>query len=408
MIDQEHFMSIFVYKGRNRLGRRVKGDFDAPTLEMADAALRRRGFTQLKVKPKPKDILEGTFLEGKVTDRDMVIFSRQFSTMINAGVPILQSLQIMCEQTENKMLRRILYSVRNDIEGGSSLFEALRKHPKVFTDLYANMVNAGETGGILDIILLRLAEYLEKAAKLKARVKSAMVYPAVVVTVAVAVIAIILIFVIPTFETMFADFGAALPLPTQIVINLSRFTQDNFLWMIGGVVVFAVVAKRLYRIERVKIMADFWLLTLPVFGPLLRKVAVARFSRTLSTMVSSGVPILNALDIVARTSGNKTVELGVLEAKKSIAEGQTLADPLEATGVFPPMVIQMIAIGESTGSLDHMLSKVADFYDNEVDVAVETLTSLLEPMMIVFLGVVVGGLVVSMYLPIFQIGETIM
>ncbi len=401
-------MAIFLYKGRNKLGRRVKGDFDASTLEMAENALRRRGFTQLKVKPKPKDLLEGTFLEGRISDRDMVIFSRQFSTMINAGVPILQSLQIMCDQTENKLLRRVLYTVRNDIEGGSSLFDAMRKHPKVFSDLYANMVNAGEAGGVLDVILLRLADYLEKAARLKAKVKSAMVYPAVVVTVAVAVIAIILIFVIPTFETMFADFGAALPLPTQIVINMSRFTQDNILYIFLGAVAFAIIFKRLYRIERVKIMVDFWVLTLPVFGPLLRKVAVARFGRTLSTMVSSGVPILGALDIVARTSGNKTVERGVLEAKKSIAEGQTLADPLEATGVFPPMVVQMISIGETTGNLDHMLAKIADFYDNEVDVAVETLTSLLEPMMIVFLGVVVGGLVVSMYLPIFQIGETIM
>jgi len=387
-------MAIFIYKGRNRIGRRVKGDFDAPTLEMAEAALKRRGFTELKVKPKPKDILEGTFLEGKITDRDMVIFSRQFSTMINAGVPILQSLQIMCDQTENKVLRRILYNVRNDIEGGSSLFDAMRKYPKVFNDLYANMVNAGEAGGVLDVILLRLADYLEKAARLKSKVKSAMVYPAVVVTVAVAVIAIILIFVIPTFETMFADFGAALPLPTQIVINMSRFTQDNLMYLVGGVVAAAIIAKRLYRLERVKIMADYWVLTLPVFGPLLRKVAVARFGRTLSTMVSSGVPILGALDIVAKTSGNKTVERGVLEAKKSISEGQTLADPLEVTGVFPPMVIQMISIGETTGNLDHMLAKIADFYDNEVDVAVE--------------GTVVGGLVVSMYLPIFKIGETIM
>lgn len=399
---------LFVYKGRSRVGRRTKGDFDAPSLKMAEAALRRKGITDLTVKPKPKDILEGTFLEGKVTDRDMVIFSRQFSTMINASVPILQSLQIMCEQTENKVLRRILYTIRNDIEGGNSLFEAMRKHPNVFDDLYVNMINAGEAGGILDIILLRLAEYLEKAARLKARVKSAMVYPGVVVTVAVAVIAIILIFIIPTFEEMFKDFGAALPLPTQIVINMSRFTQDNYLWMLGTLFAFGVIAKRSYRLERVKILVDYWVLTLPVFGPLMRKVAVARFARTLSTMVSSGVPILQALDIVARTSGNKTVERGVLEAKKSIAEGQTLAEPLEATGVFPPMVIQMISIGESTGALDHMLSKVADFYDNEVDVAVETLTSLLEPLMIVFLGVIVGGLVVSMYLPIFKIGETIM
>ena len=400
-------MPIFIYKAKNRSGRKVKGDLDAPSLEMAEMALKRRGFTDIKVKPKPKDLLEGTFLEGKVTSRDMVVFSRQFATMINSGVPILQALQILCEQTENDKLRRKLYEIRNDIETGSSLYDALKKHRDVFDDLYINMVNAGEAGGVLDVVLLRLAEYIEKAARLKSRVKGAMIYPAVVMCVAVAVIAIILIFVIPTFEKMFADFGGALPVPTQIVINMSRFVKGNFLYLSGGIIAFIVGFRFFYRWERGKILIDNWILFIPVFGSLLRKVAVAKFSRTLSTMISSGVPILNALDIVSRTSGNKTVERGIQQARKSIAEGQTLAEPLDETGVFPPMVIHMISIGETTGALDTMLEKIADFYDDEVDVAVETLTSLIEPFMIVFLGVVVGGLVISMYLPIFKIAETV-
>ena len=400
-------MAIFIYKAKARNGRTVKGDLDAPSLEFAENILRRKGYSLVWVKPRPKDLLEGTPLEGGVSDRDMVVFSRQFATMINAGVPILQALQIMCEQTENGKLRRKLYSVRNDIEGGSSLYEALMKHSDIFDALYTNMVNAGETGGILDIVLLRLSEYIEKAAKLKAKIKGAMIYPGVVVTVAVAVVAIILIFVIPTFEQMFRSFGSALPLPTQIVIDLSRFVTENILWLVIGFILFLVGFRFFYKWEQGKILVDRWILFLPIFGPLLHKAAVAKFSRTFSTMVSSGVPILSALDIVAKTSGNKTVELGVLEARKSIAEGQTLAEPLEDTGVFPPMVIHMISIGETTGSLDSMLAKIADFYDDEVDVAVETLTSLIEPLMIVFLGVVVGGLVVSMYLPIFSIGDVI-
>lgn len=398
-------MPIFIYKAKSRSGKTMKGDLDAPSLDMAENLLKRRGLSEIRVKPKPKDILEGTFLEGSVTSRDMVIFSRQFSTMINAGVPILQSLQVMCEQTENKVLRRKLYEIKNDIEGGASLYDGLKKHKDVFDDLYTNMVDAGETGGVLDVVLERLAQYIEKAAKLKAKVKSAMIYPGVIITVAVGVIAIILVFVIPTFEQMFADFGGALPLPTQIVINMSRFVKGNFLYIFFALVAAFIAFKMFYRWERGKILVDYWVLFLPVFGPLLRKVAVARFSRTLSTMISSGVPILSALDIVSRTSGNKTVELGVLEAKKSIAEGQTLAEPLDETGIFPPMVIHMISIGEATGALDNMLGKIADFYDDEVDVAVETLTSLMEPIMIVVLGVIVGGLVVSMYLPIFQIGD---
>ncbi len=398
-------MPIFIYKARSRSGRTIKGDLDAPSLDMAETLLKRRGLSEIKVKPKPKDILEGTFLEGSVTSRDMVIFSRQFSTMINSGVPILQSLEVMCQQTENKILRRKLYEIKNDVEGGASLYDGLKKHKDVFDDLYTNMVDAGETGGVLDVVLDRLAQYIEKAAKLKAKVKSAMIYPGVIITVAVGVIAIILIFVIPTFEQMFADFGGALPLPTQIVINMSRFATGNFIYIIFALVAAFIGFKFFYRWERGKILVDNWVLFLPVFGPLLRKVAVARFSRTLSTMISSGVPILNALDIVSRTSGNKTVERAVLQAKISISEGQTLAEPLEETGIFPPMVIHMISIGETTGALDSMLGKIADFYDDEVDVAVDTLTSLMEPIMIVFLGVIVGGLVVSMYLPIFQIGD---
>ncbi len=400
-------MPIFLYKATSRSGKKIRGDLDAPSLDMAQSVLKRRGLENLRVKPQPKDILEGTFLEGSVSSRDMVIFSRQFATLINSGVPILQALQVLCQQTENKILRRRLYEIKNDIESGSSLYDALKKHPDVFDDLYTNMVDAGEAGGVLDVVLDRLARYIEKAAKLKARVKSAMIYPGVIITVAVAVIAIILIFVIPTFEQMFSDFGGALPAPTQLVIGLSRFVTGNIFYILAGVILLAVLFRLFYRWEKGRILVDEWILHLPVFGPLLRKVAVARFSRTMSTMVSSGVPILSALDIVSRTSGNKTVERAVLEARQSISEGQSLAEPLSETDIFPPMVTHMISIGEATGALDNMLEKIADFYDDEVDVAVDTLTSLLEPIMIVFLGVVVGGLVISMYLPIFQIADVV-
>ena len=400
-------MPFFVYKAQNSADRKTKGELEAPTLEMAERALQRRGFKEIKIKPKPKDLLEGTFLEGRVKDRDMVVFSRQFATMINSGVPILQALQVMSEQTEHKKLKRTLIEVRNDVQGGSSLYEALGQHPDIFDSLYTNMVNAGETGGVLDVVLDRLAEYIEKAANLKSKVKGAMIYPAVVTLVAVAVIAVILIFVIPTFESLFADFGGALPAATQIVINLSRFVSSNIHWILLGIIAVFILLHLAYRSNQGKTLMDRWILFMPVLGQLLRKVAVARFSRTLGTMVASGVPILYALDIVSRTSGNKTVETGVLEARNKISEGQTLSEPLEATGVFPPMVIHMLSIGETTGSLDTMLSKIADFYDYEVDVAVSALTSLIEPIMIVFLGVVVGGLVISMYLPIFQIAGTV-
>ncbi len=401
-------MPIFIYKARNKAGRKVKGEMDTASQEMARMALQRKGFTEIKVKPKPKDLLEGTFLEGKVKSRDMVVFSRQFSTMINAGVPILEALQVMCDQTENNKLRRKLYEIRNDVEGGSSLYEAMAKHRDVFDDLYVNMVNAGETGGVLDTVLERLSEYIEKADNLKSKVKGAMAYPVVIFFVAIAVVGVILTFVIPTFADLFKGFGAELPLATQVVINMSNAVTGNFLWIVVGIVLLVLGFSLFYRWERGRRIVDQVILFVPIFGPLLRKVAVARFSRMLSTMLASGVPILYSLDVVSKTAGNRTVELGVQKARRSISEGQTIHEPLDETGVFPPMVIHMISIGETTGNLDNMLSKIADFYDDEVDVAVSTLTSLIEPIMISFLGVVVGGLVISMYLPIFKMAGAVM
>ena len=401
-------MPIFIYKARNRAGRKVKGELDAPSIDLAERSLKNKGFTEIKVKPKPKDIFEGTFLEQSVTTKDMVVFSRQFATLINSGLPILQALQVMSEQAENPRLKRVLYQIKNDVETGSSLYDAMSKHKGVFDDLYLNMVQAGEVGGILDEVLLKLSVYMEKAAKLKRKIKGAMMYPAIVLTVAVVVVAIILIFVIPTFEELFKDMPGGLPLPTQIVINLSNFIRNNFLYMAGCLFLIFISLRLIYKkTEKGRLFFDQFFLNLPVLGDLMRKGAVAKFSRTLSTMLNSGVPILEALDIVAKTSGNKVIEKSVYKARKSISEGHTIAEPLDETGVFPPMVIHMISVGEATGSLDKMLEKVADFYDDEVDAAVEALTSALEPIMIVFLGVVIGGLLVSMYLPIFKMGETI-
>ncbi|MCF8030267.1 MAG: type II secretion system F family protein [Desulfohalobiaceae bacterium] len=401
-------MPSFIYRARNKAGRKVKGELDVASLEMARMTLQRKGFTEIKVKPKPKDLLEGTFLEGKVKTRDMVVFSRQFSTMINAGVPILEALQVMCEQTENKKLRRKLNEIRIDVEGGSSLYEGMAKHKDVFDDLYTNMVNAGETGGVLDGVLERLSEYIEKADKLKSKVKGAMAYPIVIFVVAIAVVGVILTFVIPTFADMFEGFGAELPVVTKVVINLSNAVTSNILWIILGIILLVVGFSLFYRWERGRQIVDQTILFLPIFGPLLRKVAVARFSRMLGTMLASGVPILYSLDVVSRTAGNKVVENGVQKARQSISEGQTIHEPLDETGVFPPMVVHMISIGETTGNLDSMLGKIADFYDDEVDNAVDTLTSLIEPIMITFLGVVVGGLVISMYLPIFKMAGTVL
>jgi type IV pilus assembly protein PilC len=401
-------MPVFLWEGKNRKNEIVKGDMEAASVLVVKNNLRRMRIEPVKVKKKPKDLFENvSFLQPRVSQKDVILFARQFSTMIDAGLPIIQCLDILHAQQENKTFKKMLRKIKESVEGGVTLAEALKKYPREFDDLFVNMVAAGEAGGILDTILRRLAAYLEKAAKLKSKVKGALTYPIVVMIIAVLVVAVILVFVIPVFEDMFADFGADLPAFTQVVMNISYLVKSKIHYIIGALILFIFAFKRFYNTERGRILVDNMLLRLPVFGVLLRKVAVARFSRTMGTMLGSGVAILEALDIVGKTAGNKTVERAVYKVRAGIAEGRTMAAPLLESGVFPPMVCQMISVGESTGALDAMLGKIADFYDEEVDQAVENLTSLIEPFMLVFLGVVVGGLVISMYLPIFKMAGAI-
>lgn len=396
-------MPVYKWVGITRKGKTVKGEIEAQDERFARAQLKRRNLTIKNIKVKPKDLFENiSFLKPKVTKKDIVIFTRQFSTMIDAGLPLVQGLNILAEQNENKTFKEILKKIVRDVEGGSSLADALRKHPAQFDELFVNLVAAGEMGGILDTILQRLAAYIEKAEKLKSQIKGAMTYPIVVIAVAVIVISIIMIFVIPVFQELFADFGSALPAPTQLVVNISDFTKENIFYMIGCFVAFCFLFKKYRNTKRGRRQTDAVSLKLPIFGRLLKKVAVARFTRTLSTMLSSGVTILDAMEIVARTSGNVILEEVIMEARSSIAGGQTIAEPLSEGGIFPSMVVQMIAVGEATGALDAMLAKIADFYDAEVDTAVDALTSMLEPLLMVFLGGAIGGLVIAMYLPIFQ------
>jgi len=401
-------MPIFKWEAETKKGKTVKGELEAVDEKIARLQLRRKNLNVLKIKQKPKDLFENvSFLQPKITHKDLVIFTRQFSTMIDAGLPLIQGLTILAEQCENKTFRKVLQQITRDVEGGSSLADSLKKHPQVFNDLYVNLVAAGETGGILDTILQRLAFYIEKAEKLKSRIKGAMTYPAVVVAIAVRVVGVIMVFVIPGCKELFESFGSALPAPTQMVVDMSDFVKTKILYLIAavGIIVY------LFRLYRKSVsgrkQTDAIALKLPIFGPLLKKVAVARFTRTLGTMISSGVPILDALDIVARTSGNVILEQVIYEVRSSISEGQTIADPLSESGVFPAMVVQMIAVGEATGALDTMLEKIAEFYDQEVDVAVDALTSLLEPMLLLFLGGTIGGLVVALYLPIFKMAGAI-
>lgn len=401
-------MPIFVWKGEDKKGKNQKGEMEAPNEAVVRTQLRRAGIQPSKVKEKSRDLFANvSFLQPKVQTKDVVVFSRQFATMINAGLPLIQSLDILQAQEENRTFRKILKEIKEDVESGSTLADALGKHPQVFDDLFVNMVAAGEVGGVLDTILNRLSAHMEKAQKLKRQVKGAMTYPIIVLIVAVLVVAVILIFVIPVFEKMFADFGGALPGPTQIVVNMSRFLKGNVAYMAVALILFAIAFKRFYGTEKGRTVVDAYVLRLPVFGSLLRKVAVAKFSRTMGTMISSGVPILDALDIVAKTAGNKTVEAAVFSVKKGVTEGRTMAEPMGDTGVFPSMVVQMVSVGESTGALDAMLGKIADFYDDEVDAAVEGLTAMIEPFMMVFLGTTIGGLVVSMYLPIFKMAGVV-
>jgi type IV pilus assembly protein PilC len=405
-------MAVFRWQGVSPRGETISGEMEAPTRDAVLARLRGQ-----RIQPIPDKIRE----RGKGLDReinlpglsesikatDVVIFTRQLATMIDAGLPIVQCLDILATQTEKKKFRNLIRQLKEDVESGSTFTDALRKHGRVFEDLYVSMVSAGEIGGSLDTILQRLAHYMEKTIKLKRKIKGAMIYPATIISVAVIVTTVLLVWVIPVFAELFSSFGKALPAPTQFVINLSNFTIAYFPYITGVVIAAGIALRQFYRTESGQLVMDRMFLELPVFGDLIRKSSVARFTRTLSTLVSSGVPILDALLITAKTAGNKIVERAVLATRVSISEGNSISEPLQQSKVFPPMVCQMISVGESTGSLDAMLTKIAEFYEDEVDQIVNNLTTLMEPIVILVLGVIIGGLVISMYLPIFQLGSVI-
>jgi type IV pilus assembly protein PilC len=397
-------MPVFTYSARTVTGEIQSGEIELPSREEVVGYLRKQRLLPVSVKTKPKQIAI-SFGSG-VKTREIVIFTRQFATMINSGLPLVQSLTILAEQTENARFRVIIQAVLHDIESGMTLADSMRKHPKVFTDLYVNMVAAGEAGGILDIILNRLATFLEKNDALVRKIKGAMTYPAVMLVVVIAATTILLWKVVPVFAAMFEGAGVALPAPTLAVMAASTFIQNYILYMIIGVVAMAFAMKKYYSTAGGQLVIDRMMLRMPVLGVLIRKAAVSRFTRTLGTLISSGVSILDGLEITARTSGNRVIHDAVMASRASIAGGATISDPLKASGVFPPMVVQMINVGEQTGGLDEMLSKIADFYDDEVDAAVAALTSILEPVMIVVMGVVIGGMVTAMYLPMFDMIST--
>ncbi|MCI5066072.1 type II secretion system F family protein [bacterium] len=405
-------MPVFAYEGTDAAGKRVKGELEARDKQAVFNALKRKRITPnaKRIKEKGKGLDMEIKLPGmgpSVTPKDVVIFTRQFSTMVDAGLPLVQALDILSKNAENGAFAKVLGGVKEKVEAGATLAESLSEFPKTFDPLYVNMVTAGESGGILDIILERLAQQMEKAMKLKREVKTAMIYPAVVVSAAVIVTSVLLLFVIPTFAELFQDFGAALPLPTQIVINISNFVVAYWYFIFGGMGLGLFAFFRFMGTERGKEVLHPIFLKLPIFGNIIKKVAVARFTRTLGTMISSGVPILDALAICAKTAGNKVVETDVQRCRVAISEGKSIVAPLEESIVFPPMVVSMIGVGESTGALDAMLQKIADFYEDEVDNAVGAMKQLIEPLMILFLGVIIGGLVISMYLPIFKMGAIV-
>ena len=402
-------MPVYTWKGKTRQGTVTTGVMDAANEEAVMTVLRGQMLRPISVKAKAKDISEYIgFLKPKITTKDLVIFTRQFATMIDAGLPLVQCLKILGDQQENPTFKKVIEEVRSDVEQGSTFADALFKHPKPFDALFCNLVAAGEVGGILDTILNRLAVYLEKADALARKVKGAMVYPTTVMVVAIGVVVLLLVKVIPTFEKMFADFGGELPGPTKVVVVISHFMQEWIgVFLVGITLVgmaFFQARRRSYKFRRA---TDAIFLKAPIFGSLIRKVAVARFTRTLGTMIASGVPILDGLDIVAKTAGNLVIEEALNDVRAAIAEGRTIAEPLAESKVFPGMVVQMIAVGEETGAMETMLSKIADFYDDEVDAAVDALTAMLEPIMMVGLGGTVGAMLIAMYLPIFKIAETI-
>jgi type IV pilus assembly protein PilC len=394
-------MPTFAYTARTLGGELKSATMDAPSRDEVVAQLKRQRLIIVKV-----DQEKARKRPGRIKTRDIVIFTRQFSTMINAGLPLVQALDILSKQSENKGLQEVTRQVVYDVESGNTVADALRKHPKAFTELYVNMVAAGEAGGILDTILMRLATFMEKNDALVRKVKGAMIYPGVIMSVAAIAICVLLIFVIPTFERMFASVGLALPLPTRVVIGMSKFLTSYWWAVIAAVVLGFQFFKRYYATPDGKLAIDRLMLKAPVLGDVLRKSAVSRFTRTLGTLIGSGVSILDGLEITAKTSGNRVIQDAIMESRASIAGGETISAPLQKSAVFPPMVISMIAVGEQTGGLDEMLSKIADFYDEEVDAAVSGLLAMMEPLMIVFLGVVVGGMVIAMYLPIFDMVST--
>jgi len=396
-------MPVFTYRGTNRTGAAVAGEMTANNKTELQSLLRRQQITATRMSEKGKEFNLPSF-GGGVDSKELAIFTRQFSVMIDAGLPLVQCLEILSSQQENKTFQKVLAGTRGSVEGGSTLSAAMKQYPKVFDPLYTNMVEAGETGGILDTILQRLATYIEKNVKLQRAVKSALVYPIGVLTIAAAVITLLLWKVVPVFATLFAGLGVDLPLPTRIVIGLSHFVGSIFGFLIFVAIIGMVVGIKIwYGTPGGRMAIDTIILKLPVLGILMRKIAVARFTRTLGTLISSGVPILEGLDITARTSGNAVIEKALLRVRKSLEEGKSLTDPLKESEVFPGMVTQMIAVGEQTGAMDAMLQKIADFYEEEVDAAVKDLLTALEPIMIVFLGLVVGGVVISMYLPLFSL-----
>jgi type IV pilus assembly protein PilC len=399
-------MPAYTWEGKNRQGQTQKGSSTAANETALSSELRRKGIMVTSI--RPKSAMKLSFGGGgSVSSKDLVVFTRQFCTMIDAGLPLVQCLDILSRQQDNPYFKKCLFEVKESVESGSTFAEALGKHPRIFDELYVNLVAAGEVGGILDTILNRLAAYIEKSLKLKKQVKSAMTYPVTIIGIASVVVGVILIFVIPAFESMFESFNQALPLPTQIVINMSRGLKKYILVIIAAIWLFIFLCKRFYASAKGRELVDYYALKLPVVGVLIRKVAVAKFTRTLGTMISSGVPILDGLEIVAKTAGNRTVEKAIYQVRQSISEGKTIAEPLTKSGVFPPMVCQMIAVGEQAGAIDTMLNKIADFYDDEVDDAVGNLTAMMEPLLMLFLGTVVGGLVIAMYLPIFKLAGAV-
>lgn len=396
----------WVWEARNRSGETKKGEMEALDAGAVDGRLKALGLSPVKVKRKPLELRIPQIGSG-VSGKDILIFTKQFATMIDAGLPLVQCLDILANQMDNKAFRKVVLAIKTKVEGGSTFADALKDHPKVFDELFVQLCAAGEVGGILDTILNRLANYREKAEKLKRKVKGAMIYPIIVICVAIGVTALLLLKVTPVFAKMFTDFGSAMPAPTQFVIDLSAWLQKYFFYMVIalGVVLAGFIA--FYRHPGGRKIFDKVILQLPIIGPVIRKVAVARFTRTLGTMISSGVPILDALDVTAKTAGNRTIEDGIYYVRGKISEGKNIAGPLLETKVFPPMVVQMIGVGEATGAMDAMLNKIADFYDDEVDTAVAGLTAMIEPLLMVFLGGVVGGFLIAMYLPIFSIAGAI-